>query len=589
MTIGVRRILAFCILSICAHARQPGSWSLARSDHFEVYAQGGDATARAALEWFEQLRTFFLRQTGLAPDGRPQVRVIGFASVREYEPYGLRAASDAYYVGTESRDYIVMAMAGGRDFQVAAHEYTHLILHASRLSLPPWLNEGLAECFSTVRIGDRVSRLGGELRAHTQLLQQRAWMPLPELLRLPADSPVRDTRSGSNLFYAESWALTEMLMLAPDYRSRFPALLTELASGAPAEQALVTVYARPLDVIARDLRAWPGKRRMATTALPGIEAGPVAMEVSEASPLLWRSRLAEIMLAAGQTSRAEPLYRDLVRESPGNADLAAALGTIAMMKGDRDSARQSWSKAIQQGVSDPDVCYRYAVLADSAGLDPNEIRPALERAVQLKPDFDEAHYTLALLEKNDGRYEAALAQFKAMKNVGPARVFEYWSAVADAHNQLGQREEAEAAAHKAATYASSQEERIHAAQLALVARTDVAVQFTRGTDGRPQLVTTRIPHQSVDFNPFIEPSDDLRRVEGKMRELDCSGPVTRILVDTPQGTLTLAIPDLLHVQVRHAPGELICGPQESGAITVEYAAAHQGGVDGIVRGIDFRR
>ena len=46
-----------------------------------------------------------------------------------------------------------------------------------------------------------------------------------------------------------------------------------------------------------------------------------------------------------------------------------------------------------------------------------DIRPALERAVALEPDFDDAHYQLALLEKNAGHYEAAIREFHAMRIV----------------------------------------------------------------------------------------------------------------------------------------------------------------------------
>ena len=81
---------------------------------------------------------------------------------------------------------------------------------------------------------------------------------------------------------------------------------------------------------------------------------------------------------------------------------------IALHKGDSAGARRAWKHAIDQGIADANLCYRYAILADQAGLPAGDIRPALERAIALQPDFDDAHYQLALLEKNAGRYEAAL-------------------------------------------------------------------------------------------------------------------------------------------------------------------------------------
>lgn len=89
------------------------------------------------------------------------------------------------------------------EFTTAAHEYAHLILHASGLQLPPWLNEGLAEFFSTLRISDPGWNLGGDLPGRAQLLKHDTWMPLSQLLTLPAESPVREDRAKTALFYPE--------------------------------------------------------------------------------------------------------------------------------------------------------------------------------------------------------------------------------------------------------------------------------------------------------------------------------------------------------------------------------------------------
>ena len=114
--------------------------------------------------------------------------------------------------------------------------------------------------------------------------------------------------------------------------------------------------------------------------------------------------------------------------------------------------------------------------------------------------------------------------------------------------------------------------------------------FVRDANGRNRLETTRVPHGADDFNPFIEPGDDVRKIQGKLREIDCSGPVTRFLVETASGTVTLAIPDPSHLQARKAPPEFTCGAQPGASVTVVYAAggAESSRSDGILRGIEFQ-
>ena len=181
-----RLVLLAIPLCLLARTAPDPTWRVARTPHFEVYSQADDATVDETLRWFERLRQFFLQQTGLKSDRLQPVRVIGFSSAGEYQLIQLRPTSDAYYVGTPNRDYIVMPALGASQFRIAAHEYTHVVVHALGIHLPPWLNEGMAEVFSTVRIDDQSSTFGGALPAHIQFLKRHHWMPVSELLSVLA-------------------------------------------------------------------------------------------------------------------------------------------------------------------------------------------------------------------------------------------------------------------------------------------------------------------------------------------------------------------------------------------------------------------
>ena len=377
---------ALLTLCVCHAAATDPSWTVARSAHFEVYSQAGPPAAESALGWFEQLRAFFVEQMKLDLGERPAVRVIGFRSVEDYSAYRLRATSDAYYVGTESRDYIVMPSLGAGEFGIAAHEYAHLALHAAGLRLPAWLNEGLAEFFSTVRIGANGCTIGAALPARIRTLQQ-AWMPLPELFAVTADSPMRSDRNLDALFYAESWAVTYMLALSPDYRPRFSLLIASIASGKPSPDVFKDVYGKTLDAVERDAHAWIASRRL-MLLVTGVNRPETVVRTTDVAPLDSRLLLAEVLLAAGQWQRAESMYNALAREAPRRPEIPAALGAIALNRGDHQRARIEWQRALADGIDDALLCYRYAVLAENAGLAPDDILPALERAIALRPDFD---------------------------------------------------------------------------------------------------------------------------------------------------------------------------------------------------------
>ncbi len=568
-------------------AEPPPRWKVARSPHFEAYSQDDDATISDTLQWFERLRQFFLQRTGLNDERIPLVRVIGFRSAEEYKLVQSRPTSDAYYLGTNGRDYIVMPRLGASEFRVAAHEYTHAVMRAVGVRLPPWLNEGLAELFSTIRIDDGTSTFGGGFQAHTQLLKRRAWLPLSELLMLPADSSLRDDRENTALFYAESWALTYMLVVSPDYGPRFQQLVAAVNAEAPGD-AFERVYSKSLTDVEKDLRAWLMKGGTVTKPVPAAVNVPV--RVSEISATVSQAMLADLLLASGQLDRAETLYRDLVQEAPGSGDFAAALAIIAVKRGDIKRGRELWRKAMASEVSDPMLCYQYAVLDGNAGLPSAETRAALQRAVLLKPDFDDARYLLALNEQNSGDFEETVTELRALKTVPPKRAFQYWSTLAYALDAVGKHEEAKQAAIRAKEFAGSESQRAQAMRLAYMADTELAVQFTEDANGHKQAVTTRVPRGTVNHNPFIEPGDQIRQARGQLKEIECQGQITGIVVDAPEGTIQLTIPSPQQVQILNGPSEFQCGAQSPLPVVVSYAltAARDRGSSGVVRGIEFQ-
>ena len=562
--------LRACIaaFSLSALALASPAWRLTRNADFEIYTQTADPQALATLTWLEQLRTFFdLNQSEKRP-----VRVIIFASEQEYQPYRLRSAADAYFVGNGNQEYIVLGVGNPAKLGLAAHEYAHLVLRARGNQFPPWLAEGLADFLSTLRVSGHSTELGGVLTGRVRILQTRSWMPLEDLLAVSPEAKERQDRSTAGLFYAESWALTEMLLLSPKY--------------GPAFQKTFAFPTDDIVAVNRDLHQWVKQSRLPVIQLPEVVTPPVQADISDVSEIDARLMLAQLLLAAGEFQRAEQSFQSLAKDAPQSAEVYAGLGAVSLHQGDAERARRSWKQAMDRGIRDPGLCYNYAVLADQAGLPAIEIRAALERAIALRPDFDDAHYQLALLEKNAGHYDAALREFRAMRDVPAKRSYAYWLALADTFNELGQREEAQTAARRAAEFATTPAERARAGQQRYIAETDSSVQFTRDPSGELRLVTTRVPHQQTERNPFIEATDDMHRVQGRLMDINC-GDVTTIRVESAGRALTLSIPDLKHVEMSHAPAEFVCGAQEPAQVTVDYARTPQAAVEGVVRGMKF--
>jgi len=579
--------MALALAALLLHPVEAAAsaWNRISTEHFDMYSQVEPGRAESLLRWLEQLRAFLTVRAIFPIHSVPSVRVVLFASPKEYEPFRAGGESDAYYASSETHRYIVMAQ-GPNERSIAAHELAHAAL-SSEKHMPCWLSEGLAEFFSSVRLDENGSAVGEAPLGHLQTLRQRHWLALSELL---SQGSVPTDRANANLFYAESWALADMLVQSSSYSSRFQDLLASFGAGSSTAHAFSSVYRKPSTEIELDLHAWVAEHSAKLIRLPPVTVWLEPAGRSDVPDIDAALILSDMLASGGQWNHAESLLNELALKNPAHPDIPAALGTIALRKGDTRSARDFWKRAISQGTQDADLCYRYALLADSADLPPNEIRAALERAIALRPDFDDARYKLALLEKNAGHYNIAVSHLRGMHAIATARAFNYWITLADALNEVGKHDEAIAAARQAAPFARTPDERYLAAQLAYFAQTDVAVQFARDSSGRAEIVTTRVPHQSAsDWNPFVEAGDDLHSVRGFLREIDCSGSSIGIQVEADGALLHLAISDPTRVRMRNAPDEFVCGPQESVPVEVQYAAHQSAGSNGLVRGIDFLR
>jgi tetratricopeptide (TPR) repeat protein len=570
------------IACLCANtpAAELAPWLIVQNGRFEVYSHS-EAAARGALGRLERLRVLAAERMGWGLASAHRVRVIGFGSEDEYLAYRPQPVSDGFYAGSESRDYIALPGLGDEHAGALAHEYAHVLMHSSGLNPPTWLNEGLAMVFSA-------EATGREVAARLQLLRRRPWLPFSEIVVAGNDAQLLGNRESAEVFYAECWALTETLIHAPDYAPRFTRLMVSIGTGAAGAKALETVYGKPLEAIETDARAWIGRLPREPAPAPETLAADTAAETRPLTAFAMGLVLGDLLLTSRQPDRAEALFGQLAREAPDRPEPYAGLGAAAMAGGRAEDARRWWKRSLELGLADGDICYRYAALLDGAGVSGTELRDALKRTLELRPDFDEARWQLALLEENEGHEAVSLDLLRAMKTVPPERAHAYWCAVADAQLGLGRNEEAAQAAVKALAFATTLAERQRALRIQYMAQTHLAVQLRTDSAGHQEMVTTRVPNDAADWNPFVEPDDQMRRASGVLEQVDCAPGGIQVTVRVAAGRLRLEIPDPGHVRILHGPTEFTCGAQSPAKVIVDYAALKSGHTDGVVRGMDFQ-
>jgi tetratricopeptide (TPR) repeat protein len=531
-------------------------WIRAASTHIEVLTDAGERTGRRVQGRFEQARRLF---TAVIPgfSGEFPCRVMVFASRRDYDRLRPGAAVAAFYQSGPERDYIVMLDGAPELYRVVFHEYAHLALNHSAPKLPPWLEEGLAEFFSTVEGEGGWVTAGYPIRAHLQTLASNRWLSGAELSAVTKDSPEYNEESKVGLFYAESWALTRALALAPQYRGKLPGLLNRIAAGETASRAFEEAFGATMDQALAEARAQlEGNWTPLRAPMPPSEGAstPSTSAISKEQAL---TAEAELLMAMGRVDQAARLFVELAGEFPQSPLAETGLATLALRAQRYEEARRRFERAIQLGASDGPTYFEYAMLLRDTKAPAGQVDEFLAKAVEASPGLAEAHFILGVRASDRGDYSKAAEHLRRAIAILPRQAY-FWQALAYAYYKLGEGELSRAAALRAVNAASSQQE---------LAMARAALQLTedrRPGASRPAVITPP---------SWNNPEGD-RRVEGWLVALDCASRPVRLRVRFGSDVLDLRIADPRAIVLKGGPAsmELPCGPSGGRRVAVEYRA-----------------
>jgi len=195
----VRR--AALALALCLGVVSPAgaTWVRVDTPNFVVYGESGERRVREVAAQFERFREALGRVigAGVTRSAVPTVVVV-FDTLRSFEPYrpkfnGKPIALSGYFRATEDQNLVALAIEDRQSaLRIIFHKYTHLVVANVSRELPAWLNEGLAEYYSTfeVREDGREATMGRVIPSHLRLLNEDRLLPLDQLLAVDRSSPL---------------------------------------------------------------------------------------------------------------------------------------------------------------------------------------------------------------------------------------------------------------------------------------------------------------------------------------------------------------------------------------------------------------
>lgn len=451
--------LAFCFLLLLAVPRSlPGEWTKVREGRLEVYAEGGDKKALGM--YGEMRRAAGALELVLArpPESAPPVRVVVFAGEREFRRYRSGRGTKGFYQSGPERDYILLAGTGEETLRAARHEYAHLVLNHTAGRLPQWLEEGLAEFYSTLEWGAGGLQVGRVIPAHIALLRREAWIE-EEAFKQPKELlSDRMDEAQLGVYYAQSWALTHYLMQSAGARGGVWRMVELLGEGLSQEAAFDKAFGRSLRQALAEARQYVESNRFRVGVAPVGRApqweDPPVAPVDEGEMLAVR---ADLFIATGRVEEARRLYEEFLRRSPGDARAVAGLGLVAMREEKWEEARARLEEAIRLGSTEAVAHFEYAMLVRDRGGAEEVVLKNLREAVRLNPSYAEAWFLLGTMAlRRNQPWEAVEALERASEILPRQSVF--WENLARALLAARQKDAARRAALRAVAEARNGQE-----------------------------------------------------------------------------------------------------------------------------------
>jgi hypothetical protein len=480
----VRRLLRLvpwfgiaCGMVLLDAAPTSAEWRRLDSPNFVVIGDVGGGTLRDMALRFEGFRDTLTRVLSARATGTavPTI-VIVFPSDSAFRPFKPRYQGKVQdtvagvFIGRRDVNYIAVVADGQEErLRVVFHEYAHLVTSNATRNLPVWLAEGLAEFYSAYRMGGggRQAILGLPIGSHLERMQTTSLLPLRQLVGVTLDSPLYNEDNRRSVLYAQSWALTHMLLLGqPRRNDRLSEYLSKVDQGTPASDAWEQVFGA--DPIERDLQKYVRQQAFFATQytfpekVATFEATAVPIPYGDAESfladfLIQQNRAPEAMERMKKAAPTPTAWRavvgallDMEHKNDGTAEktlvsvpdvtdwltayrAGAALATVVERSGDQP--RPEHVHAARRLLAIPRAADREMangiarlVALELAVQDPSlaPSRSAIERARMMAPGRDEYVFLLARVLTREKEYAAARTLLGPMMSpVQPAEIRDY--------------------------------------------------------------------------------------------------------------------------------------------------------------------
>ena len=260
--------------------------TLAQSEHFSLWSEIPDATARLILQDLENLRIALLDYHNISstlPD--MPIDIIMVDNFEYYDAFGIGHSSVGFYSRGLLGPTIIINLSEiefspNELWSTLYHEYAHHF-HATHLpyKTPLWLNEGLAEYAASFRRTETGYGFGHDDDARINILRtyRGEWLDMRKMVQSLHDYPYIPGYYGeaaakrTYLYYHQSWLIAMWMQQTEEGAATLERLIQKLDAGEPIEGAFSESFHEDLLSYAQSFSPFQDTHNLPDTSFPDAD------------------------------------------------------------------------------------------------------------------------------------------------------------------------------------------------------------------------------------------------------------------------------------------------------------------------------
>jgi hypothetical protein len=393
-------------------------WLLVQTPVFTIVSAADEDETMAWAIKLEQFRRGMQQLTGVTDEALLPATVVIFRRDEDFEPFRLRRPDGSRqevsgYFLTHG-DYAYVAFSREHEDEntqhIIFHEGTHWFLHLVDGKRPGWLEEGLAEVFSTFEFNDGYISFGQPLPNHIVLLRQESLKPIAGFVATDVKSLPYNEDLRTSTFYAQSWLLAHYLIFSKESANtlRLGHCLELFDQNAPPAQIFEQAFGCDYNQMDQRLYFYLADGKFSVLKLP-VKAEDVSRDITlrPASAADVAIALGNLMAGVGDATEAKFYIDRAVAAAPGDPRVIEIMAQRALRDGDFEEAVSRYEQAAAAGSKNFRVwiflaehCMHEAGLyEDLATADAAKARQSadyFEQAIRLSPLYPHLYQQLAL-------------------------------------------------------------------------------------------------------------------------------------------------------------------------------------------------